>query len=70
MIIFSCVGEKRPLEDAYSTIDEPPKRKKLEGDIPMDTITEFITTITDPKEMLGPEVDWHIYNPFSSYIQY
>ncbi|XP_022246332.1 histone acetyltransferase KAT2B-like isoform X2 [Limulus polyphemus] len=45
-------GDKRSLEEV--PIPEV-KRKKIEGDIPEETVAEILKTITDPKEMLGPE---------------
>ncbi|KAH6939019.1 hypothetical protein HPB50_015607 [Hyalomma asiaticum] len=47
-------GEKRLNED--NRVPEP-KRRKIEGkwDIPEEVLTQLIATITDPKEMVGPE---------------
>ncbi|XP_077555533.1 gcn5 acetyltransferase [Haemaphysalis longicornis] len=45
-------GEKRLNEE--NRLPEP-KRRKVEGDIPEDVLTQLIATITDPKDMVGPE---------------
>ncbi|XP_077978636.1 histone acetyltransferase KAT2A-like [Glandiceps talaboti] len=46
-------GEKRKL-DVPSSIEDA-KRQKIQGDIPMETVSEVLSTITDPTAMLGPE---------------
>ena len=37
-------------------VEEPNKRRKIEGDIPTVTINEILTHVQDPHEMLGPDV--------------
>lgn len=50
-------GEKRPMEEPLSSLDDSPKKKRIEGDIPADTVAELVANITDPSLMLGPEVN-------------
>lgn len=46
-------GEKRPL-DVVTTAQEI-KRRKIEGDLTEEAVSEVLSTITDPESMLGPE---------------
>lgn len=48
-------GEKRPLESPVS--GQESKRKKIEGDLPEEAISEVLSTITDPEAMVGPETN-------------
>ena len=34
----------------------PSKRRKLEGDVPLDTVKDIVQNITSPTLMIGPEV--------------
>lgn len=40
---------------------EEVKKPKVDGDVPMDLIQEIVATISDPEEMVGPEVSSYIY---------
>ena len=51
---FPFLGEKRKLEDSTST--EEPKKGKIEGDVSAELVSEIVATITDPSEMVGPDV--------------
>ena len=54
-LLFRLVAaEKRPLEDTGSVTDS--KRRKVDGDIMMNVVTEIVETITEPDRMLGPHV--------------
>ena len=55
MTLF-LTGEKRPLEDSFSSIEEPCKKRKIEGDVPKEVLSEVVAEITDPSQMIGPEV--------------
>lgn len=50
------LGEKRSLDDSIGSDDVAAKRSKIEGDIPMEVITEIVETVSEPSRMLGPEV--------------
>ncbi|KAG0428131.1 hypothetical protein HPB47_024871 [Ixodes persulcatus] len=45
-------GEKRPNEEAHAP---EAKRRRIEGDLPEEVIAQLVATITDPKQMLGPD---------------
>uniref|UniRef100_A0A2R5LNL4 histone acetyltransferase n=1 Tax=Ornithodoros turicata TaxID=34597 RepID=A0A2R5LNL4_9ACAR len=45
-------GEKRPHEDG-GNLDA--KKRKIEGDLSEEVIAQIVATITDPKDMIGPE---------------
>jgi len=45
---------KRKLEDAFSP-DEV-KRKKIEGDVSSDLISDIVSHITEPELLVGPDV--------------
>ena len=47
-------GEKRKHEDSVPS--EEPKKGKIDGDVSAELISEIIATITDPNEMVGPDV--------------
>ena len=49
-------GEKRSLDESYSSDDTSTKRRKIDGDIPMDVITEIIEIVSEPSRIVGPEV--------------
>ncbi|KAK2146841.1 hypothetical protein LSH36_582g02006 [Paralvinella palmiformis] len=49
-------GEKRSLDDSIGSDDVAAKRSKIEGDIPMEVITEIVETVSEPSRMLGPEI--------------
>ena len=38
---------------------EDAKRQKIEGDVSVETVAEIIANITNPTQMLGPEVSCH-----------
>ncbi|XP_035886489.1 histone acetyltransferase KAT2B isoform X2 [Phyllostomus discolor] len=46
-------GEKRKMNDCH--VLEEAKKPRVMGDIPMELITEVMSTITDPAVMVGPE---------------
>lgn len=46
--------EKRSLEDTNSAVDS--KRRKVDGDIPVNVVVEIVETITEPDRMLGPHI--------------
>ncbi|MGH0147230.1 UNVERIFIED_CONTAM: hypothetical protein FKN15_028804 [Acipenser sinensis] len=48
------LGEKRKSAEPF--INDETKRPCVVGDIPMELITEVMSTITDPAAMLGPEI--------------
>ena len=47
-------AEKRAAEDEAKP--GPVKRKKLEGDVPLDAVKDIVQNITSPTQMIGPEV--------------
>ena len=53
---FLFSGEKRSLDDSVGSEEVAAKRSKIEGDIPMEVVTEIVETISEPSRMLGPEV--------------
>ncbi len=58
-MLVLLVAEKRAAPDDDEDDKEivlSPKKKKLEGDVPMDVVKEIVSNITDPSQMLGPEV--------------
>ncbi|XP_014664151.1 PREDICTED: histone acetyltransferase KAT2A-like isoform X2 [Priapulus caudatus] len=46
-------GDKR--KNSEHSSEEDSKRRKIEGDIPMQVISDILETITDPTSMVGPE---------------
>ncbi|MGH0127483.1 UNVERIFIED_CONTAM: hypothetical protein FKN15_046818 [Acipenser sinensis] len=50
------LGEKRKSAEPF--INDETKRPRVLGDIPMELITEVMSTITDPAAMLGPETSF------------
>jgi signal recognition particle GTPase len=44
---------KRKLEESFS---EDVKRRKIDGDVSPEIVAEIISTITEPDQMLGPDV--------------
>ncbi|EHB18244.1 Histone acetyltransferase KAT2B [Heterocephalus glaber] len=49
-------GEKRKMNDSH--VLEEVKRPRVMGDIPMELISEVMSTITDPASMLGPKTNF------------
>lgn len=45
---------KRKLEETFGPEDV--KRKRIEGDVPSDLVTNIVATITEPEQMVGPDV--------------
>lgn len=45
---------KRKLEETF--VPEDVKRKRIEGDVPSDLVTNIVATITEPEQMVGPDV--------------
>lgn len=53
-MIFSSGSElKRKLEESFS---EDVKRRKIDGDVSPEIVAEIVSTITEPDQMLGPDV--------------
>ena len=55
----SCLyssGEKRKHEDSTPSTEVEPKKGRIEGDVSAELVNEIIATITDPNEMVGPDV--------------
>ncbi|ESO96746.1 hypothetical protein LOTGIDRAFT_143660 [Lottia gigantea] len=50
---FLVPGEKRKLDEG--NLPDDIKRKKIEGDVSAEVLSEIIATITDPTEMVGPD---------------
>nr|XP_011432298.2 histone acetyltransferase KAT2A [Crassostrea gigas] len=44
---------KRKLEETFGPEDM--KRKRIEGDVPSDLVTNIVATITEPEQMVGPD---------------
>ena len=65
--MFPFVAEKRAAE--YEAKPGPSKRKKLEGDVPLDVVKDVVQNITSPTLMIGPEVYifQHIFELNDSY---
>jgi hypothetical protein len=49
------LGEKRSADEPLSISDEP-RRKKIEGDVPAEIVSEILEVTMDPKKMQGPDV--------------
>jgi len=47
--------EKRKLEESVIAPEEV-KKAKVDGDVPSDLISEIVATVTDPEDMVGPDV--------------
>ena len=45
---------KRKLEEVF--VPEEVKKKRIDGDVPADLITNIVATITEPEQMVGPDV--------------
>ena len=45
---------KRKLEETFCP--EEVKKKRIDGDVPADLITNIVATITEPEQMVGPDV--------------
>ncbi|PFX21609.1 hypothetical protein AWC38_SpisGene13904 [Stylophora pistillata] len=52
--LTGATGEERSSEDDGS-VDNSAKRQKLAGDVPVEVLTQIVTTISDPSAMPGPE---------------
>lgn len=50
-----CSVEKRKLEESV-VVPEEVKKSRIDGDVPADLISEIVATVTDPEEMVGPDV--------------
>ena len=57
----AALAEKRKAEEEAAEEEESSKRQRLEveGDVASETIAQILTTITDPNEMVGPDVSSH-----------
>ena len=49
-------GEKRKHEDVAPSTDVEPKKGRIDGDVSAELVSEIIATVTDPNEMVGPDV--------------
>lgn len=63
-MIYLCyvtgTSEKRKIEDIDSPDDT--KRKRVEGDVSAEVVCEVVASISDPEQMLGPDVSPRLEN--------
>lgn len=51
-------GEKRSAEESTSVaVDEPPRKKRIDGDVPIELVTQILEVTSDPNRVVGPEMD-------------
>lgn len=66
---FTAAGDKRRLDEMQGAGEN--KKRKIEGDVKEELVTEILTLITDPEQMVGPDVSNHRYitiNQSYSYV--
>lgn len=56
---------KRKLEESFGPEDI--KRKRIEGDVSSDLVTNIVSTITEPEQMVGPDVSILVYVNINMY---
>lgn len=63
LIIPAAQAEKRKAEeDGSGTLLAKRQQVRVEGDVSNEVISQILATITDPSQMLGPDVSCFIKN--------
>lgn len=37
-------------------MDEPPRKKRIDGDVPVELVTQILEVTSDPNRVVGPDV--------------